>query len=142
CGTCGAASDSTVRKPWDGTPTTSTSAPDTASSRSLVARRVSGSVKPDRYDGFSCFSLTAVARSGLRAHSVVGLRPALSAATVVPHDPAPSTVTRIGSQTRAAPYRGALRYFRRVGGVGDHTPGDEPPPPNSRSGLWASGSNT
>src|SRR5687768_5951877 len=100
-GTCGAACSSTARKPWDGTPTTTTSALDTASSMSLVARRSSGKVKPARYDGFSCFSLTAAVRSGLRAQSVVGLRPALSEATVVPQDPAPSTVTRIGRQPSA-----------------------------------------
>jgi len=47
-GTWGAACSSTARKPCDGTPTTSTSAFDTASSRSLVARRLSGSVKPAR----------------------------------------------------------------------------------------------
>src|SRR5687768_5958727 len=94
-GTEGAACSRTARNPWDGTPTTSTSARDTASSRSLVARRVSGRVNPDRYDGFSCLSLTAAATSGLRAHSIVGFRPALRAATVVPHEPAPSTVTRM-----------------------------------------------
>src|SRR6188472_1263714 len=41
--------------------------------------------------------LVSSATSGLRAHSIVGWRPrpATSDATVVPHDPAPSTTTLI-----------------------------------------------
>ena len=41
------------------------------------------------------------ASSGRRAHSVVGVFPAANAATVVPHEPAPTTVTRI---CMASPY--------------------------------------
>src|SRR5207248_10957751 len=93
------------------TPTISTSAFETASSRSLVVPRLSGKVNPGRYDGFSCFSLTAAATSGLRAHSTVGLRPALSDATVVPQDPAPSTVTRIGDSLSG-------RHARTPGSIG------------------------
>src|SRR5439155_17886249 len=40
-----------------------------------------------------CLSLTSRARSSRRAHSVVGFRLLAMVATVVPHDPAPSTVT-------------------------------------------------
>ena len=76
-----------------GTPTMSSSAWRMAFSRSSVAIRFSGSVKPGRYDSLVCRPSISAAVSLLRAQMSVGCRGATSPATVVPHEPAPSTVT-------------------------------------------------
>src|SRR6266498_435545 len=83
----------TSRKPSEGTPTTRTSAVDAALSRSEVASSRSGSGNPARYREFSCRWTISSTTSSLRAHSVVGFRFDAIEATVVPQDPAPSTVT-------------------------------------------------
>ena len=76
-----------------GTPTMSSSAWRIAFSRSSVAMSCSGSWKPGRYASLVCWPSISAAVSALRAHSTVGWRVASSAAVVVPHEPAPSTVT-------------------------------------------------
>ena len=87
------AASSVSRNPCDGTPTMSSSACATALSRSAVAVSLAASVHPARYVEFVRFSLISSATSGLRAHSIVVWRPATNEATVVPHEPAPSTTT-------------------------------------------------
>jgi len=47
--------------------------------------------------------LIVAAVSALRAHSIVGVFRAAIDATVVPHDPAPTTPTRIGIDTAYYP---------------------------------------
>ena len=76
-----------------GTPTISSSAWRIAFSRSSVAIRLSGSVNPGRYDSLVWSASISAAVSLLRAQISVGCRGATSPATVVPHEPAPSTVT-------------------------------------------------
>ena len=49
-----------------------------------------GSVKPGRYASLVWSPSISAAVSGLRAHSSVGCRGAITAATVVPHDPPPA----------------------------------------------------
>ena len=60
-----------------------------------MACRASGRVKFGRYSGLTPESLMSFASSLRRAHSTVGVFTAASAATVVPHDPAPMTATLI-----------------------------------------------
>ena len=73
-----------------GTPTMSSSAWRIAFSRSSVAISCSGSVKPGRYASLVWLPSISAAVSGLRAHSIVGCRGAITDATVVPHDPPPA----------------------------------------------------
>ena len=74
---------------------TSTSAAPAASLMSAVARSVSGSANVGRYSGLTCAAFTCSASSGRRHQSSVGALVAARAATVVPHEPAPITDTRI-----------------------------------------------
>ena len=90
--TWGRASSSVSRTAWVGTPTISTSAWRTARARSSVASSRGGSMKSVRYLGLRCSVLIDAATFMSRAQIIVSWRRAVSAATVVPHEPAPSTV--------------------------------------------------
>ena len=82
-----------VRMAVVGTPKINSSAWRTACSRSSVAISTSGSRTPGRYDSLVWLPSISSAVSVLRAHSSVVWRGASKLATVVPHDPAPKTVT-------------------------------------------------
>src|SRR5581483_9961544 len=69
--------------------------PLTASSRSLVALSSAGRRNSLTYTGLAWSRLIPSAISGERAHSIVGLAREHSDATVVPQEPAPSTLTCI-----------------------------------------------
>ena len=75
---------------------TSTSASLTASSSEPVATSASGRSNPARYSELRWSRVISKASSGRRAHSTVGALRLARAATVVPHDPAPITATRMG----------------------------------------------
>ena len=117
-----AASDSTARKPCDGTPITTTLAPSTASVIDDVATSDSGRRASARYVLFSA-SLVDLGRQGRTPRPQDRLCPtaATIAATVVPHDPAPITATLVPIDS---PYRSSLRggpgpaALRRPGGAG------------------------
>src|SRR6478736_2110559 len=80
-----------------GTPTTSSSAWRDACSRSAVATSLRPSGSPGRYAELVESLLISSATAGLRAQSIVGWRDDSIDAMVVPHEPAPSTVTCIGA---------------------------------------------
>ena len=86
-----------------GTPITSSSAWRIAFSRSSVAIRRSGSSIPERYASFVCRPSISAAVSGLRAQIIVVCRTARTEAIVVPHDPAPNTVTCMATTYAARP---------------------------------------
>src|SRR5215213_6792498 len=81
-----------------GTPTTSSSAWRIAFSRSSVAISDSGRLNPGRYVSLVWAPSISSATVELRAQRTVGCRGAIKAATVVPHDPAPRTVTCIATR--------------------------------------------
>ena len=62
-----------------------------------MAINPSGSVNPGRYDSLVWLPSISAAVSLLRAQITVGWRGATNPATVVPHEPAPSTVTCIAT---------------------------------------------
>ena len=76
------------------------------------------SANPGRNTGFSRLRETASATSGSRAHSTASLRADTRDASVVPHEPAPSTVTfkRHGPSRRALAARGEPRGRRPIAG--------------------------
>ncbi len=74
---------------------TNTSADDTASSSELVDSSCCGSANAGRYSGLTLALLIWSASEARRAQSTVGVLTLARAATVVPHDPAPITATRI-----------------------------------------------
>jgi len=104
--TNGAASTNTARNPCDGTAITTTSAAASASSSDAVEQSAGGSAAPGRYAEFAWSVAISSATSFRRAHSTVGLWAADSAATVVPHEPAPITATWSATS-------GSVRTLRR-----------------------------
>ena len=86
----GRASPSTARRPCDGTPSTSTSAPTQASSSDAVACSATAARRRAGTSGSRARRGSARRAPARRAHNVVATFPAAIAATAVPHDPAPT----------------------------------------------------
>ena len=116
-----------------GTPTMSSSAWRIAFSRSSVAISGSGRVKPGRYVSLVWAPSISSATFVLRAHRTVECRAAINAATVVPHDPAPRTVTCIATRY-AVPAARQVRAARRTATISTATAAPSAPT------LWAPGS--
>ena len=66
-------------------------------------RSDAGKVVSGRYSPFTCSVLIWTARDSRRAHNTVGVFSDAMAATVVPHDPAPITLTLITIATQRTP---------------------------------------
>src|SRR6266704_1437420 len=95
-GSAGAARSITSRVTCEGLAATTSSAPESASARSVLPRTEGGSGSPGRYLGFSCRSPSATATSGSCDQTTTSQPfPASTDASAVPQLPPPMTAARI-----------------------------------------------